>query len=125
MRSLLLSLMLIAALFLNAQQSKQIAEAFKAGNAVSLTNHFSSSVELNLPKHKGIFQKDQAKMILKEFFELYPPKSFELKHKGGSERKSRFEIGKLKSGPREFRTYLFYNSVGGNVQIIELRIEEE
>lgn len=125
MRILLLSLLIFLKTGLNAQENKKVAEAFSKGNAAVIASYFNNSVEMNLPQHNGIFQKEQAKMLLKNFFTSQPPKSYEVKHQGGSKRKSSFQIGKLICEQGEFRTYLIYNSVEGKIQIIELRIEEE
>jgi len=125
MRIALLSLLLIAAVALNAQDNAKLTTHFSNGDANGLAAYFNGSIEMNLPDQNGIYQKEQAIMLLKSFFASHPPQSFEVKHEGGSKRKSSFQIGKLKSKTSVFRTYLIYNSVDGTIQIIELRIEEE
>ena len=125
MRILLPSLLICFTLTVSAQENTKVSDAFSNGDAAAIAAYFNNSVEVNLPQHNGIFQKDQASMLLKNFFSTHPPKSFEIKHEGGSERKSSFQIGRLTSEKAVFRTYLIYNSVEGKIQIIELRIEEE
>ncbi|MAY82791.1 MAG: hypothetical protein CMP59_01525 [Flavobacteriales bacterium] len=125
MRSVLLSLCICLGISLNAQENSNLATLFANGDAKGIAAFFNNSVEMNLPDHNGIYQKEQATMLLKNFFAANPPVSFEVKHEGGSKRKSSFQIGKLKCKKAEYRTYLIYNSVDGTIQIIELRIEEE
>ncbi len=125
MRLLLLPLLLFLTISLNAQDSDRISKCFINGDAKKLASHFNESVEMNLPGNSGIYQKEQAKVILNKFFASNTISEYEIKHKGGSKQKSKFHIGKLETDKGTFRTYLLYNNVDGVMQIIEIRIEEE
>jgi len=125
MRYLLLPLLLFLSISLTAQDAEKISNCFMKGDASTLSSHFDSSIDMNIPGNSGIYQKDQAKVILSKFFSANATTQYEMKHEGGSKQKSMFHIGKLQTESGSYRTYLLYNSVEGVMQIIELRIEEE
>lgn len=125
MRLLLLGSLLFCFQLISAQGSKPLTESFESGDSEMLSQYFKASIDLNLPEKHGIFQKKQATLLLEEFFGNNPPRSFSVKHEGGSKQKSSFQIGKLSTEKGDFRTYLLYNLSDGVPQIIELRIEEE
>lgn len=125
MRLLLLTLTICLSATINAQKANKISESFESGDAEAMAGFFHQSVDMNLPDNNGIYQKEQAKMLLEKFFSDNIPSSFEIKHEGGSKQKSKFQIGKLNTENGSFRTYLLYNSKDDVLQIIELRIEEQ
>lgn len=125
MRIALITILIGFSIGLFAQDSRKLSKCLKKGDASLLASYFNASVDMNLPSHNGIYQKEQASMLIKNFFKKYPPSEFEIKHEGGSKQKSSFQIGRLRSGEMVFRTYILYNSKDGMLQIIELRIEEE
>lgn len=125
MRYLLLPLFILSSILLFGQDSNKLSDCFLNGDAKSLSTYFNTSIELNLPENNGIYQQEQARILLDKFFSGTTINSYEIKHEGGSNQKSRFHIGKLETNKGSYRTYLLYNTKNGMMQIIELRIEEE
>ncbi len=108
-----------------AQSDNGLKNSFAKENAKSLSNFFKPSIDLKLPDIKGIYNKQQAKLVLNKFFDENPIESFTIKHEGGGGEKALFQIGSLQCGESNFRTYILYDIVEGKPQIIELRIESE
>lgn len=125
MRILLLSILLLSFHLGLGQDSKTLADCFDKGDAKCLSQHFNTSIDLNIPENNGLYQKEQAIVLLEGFFKTLSIEKYEIKHEGGSKQKSRFHIGKLHTTKGSYRTYLLYNTVDSVMQIIELRIEEE
>jgi hypothetical protein len=124
MRFFILTTLLLTVLLLKAQD-KLIAEAFASSDYTSISQYFDQNIEIVTNTANGIYSKQQAKQIIKSFFEANPPNKYTQKHKGGSASRSFFEIGKLECGEKRYRTYLLYNLIQEKPQIIELRIEIE
>lgn len=106
-------------------QEKEFQKCFKDGNAELLAAHFSEQIDLKVSNTKGIYGKQQAKLIMADFFKKTPALVYKVKHNGGSKAKAKFEIGELSNSKRKFRTYLLYQVHENSLQIIELRIEPE
>ncbi len=101
-----------------------IINALKEGNAAELANYFSDNVELALPDIDDIYSKNQAKLIIEDFFAKHPPKGFNILHKGGKE-SSRYAIGNLLTPNGEFRITILIKIKDNKTYINQLRIEEE
>ena len=125
MQFILVFLSFCTALSLSAQSQTELGKQLEAGNAEKLTSFFSQNIELEIPGSKGLFNKKQASIVLKDFFSNNPPHKYFQKHNGGGNNKSLFEIGSLITKEKRFRTYLLYDLIDNAPQIIELRIELE
>jgi len=109
----------------SAQTQSEIGKQLELGNVERLTSYFNETIELGIPGSKGLFNKKQASIVLKDFFSKNPPNKYFQKHSGGGNNKALFEIGSLLTNEKRYRTYLLYNLVENKPQIIELRIELE
>lgn len=97
----------------------------KAGNASGLVRMFNSNVELTLLASEGIYSKQQAEVMLKNFFSQHPPKQVVLQHKGTSSKGAMYAIMIYESNSAKFRTYIFMKDNGNGMQINEFRIERD
>jgi len=100
----------------------EIIGALKTGNATQIAKYFDNTVEITLPEKSNSYSKSQGEMILKDFFNTYPVKSFEILHKGqnaGSE----YFIGKLVTKTGTFRTTVFMKQKGDRQTLQEIRFE--
>jgi hypothetical protein len=101
-----------------------IIEAIKAGNARELAKYFQNSVELALTDIDDVYSKNQAELIIQDFFKKHPPQSFSILHKGGKET-SRYAIGNLSTANGKFRVTILIKIREGVAAINQLRIEKE
>jgi len=101
-----------------------IINAIKKGNASELAKYFNSNVELALAGIDDIYSKNQAELIIQDFFKNHPPRSFSMLHKGGKET-SRYAIGNLSTSNGKFRVTILIKIKEGAPFINQLRIEKE
>ncbi len=109
---------------LNQEIPRDIAIAFKVGNADELSRYFNNTIELVILDKEDVYSKVQAKQIIDQFFIDHTPKSFEFVHQGGKE-ESQFAIGKLVTFNGSFRIYLLIKLKNDKSFIHQLRIETE
>ncbi len=122
---ILLSLSFIIAGFQPAQDIPEtISAAFKTGNSKELVKHFNSNVELVILENEDVYSKTQAEMILRDFFDKYPPKNFAILHQGGKNG-SKYAIGDLTTSKGNFRVYFLLKKTEDSYLIHQLRIEKE
>lgn len=98
--------------------------AFKKGNASELVKYFNDNVELALSDIDDIYSKNQAELIIKDFFKKHPPTNFNVLHKGGKET-SRYAIGNLTTSNGKFRITILIKIKEDISLINQLRIEKE
>ncbi|MFA5714085.1 MAG: DUF4783 domain-containing protein [Bacteroidales bacterium] len=114
---------------LSIAQSEQdvfvpIAKYLQNGDAERLSAWFASNLEIDVMGNSNVCSKQQGKQILKEFFEEYSPKSFEIAYKSGKA-PMKYAIGILKAGGSSFRVTLFVKTEERGNFIQQLRIEKE
>jgi hypothetical protein len=104
---------------------KGITDALKAGNSNVLSQFFNTNLELSLPSVKDdIYSKQQAELIIREFFTKHVPTAFAVLHQGGPA-ESQYAIGTLSTGSGSFRVTLLIKQTNGKQFIHQIRFEEE
>ena len=101
-----------------------IIQAIRTGNAANLAKYFNTNIELTLNRGEEIYSRDQAELILKDFFLKHAPNDFSILHKGGKEGSS-YAIGNLSTTNGNFRVTILVKLKDSQPYIHQLRIEEE
>jgi hypothetical protein len=102
-----------------------IGKAFREGDASQLSVNFASSVDIILPGNEGTFSKQQAEMILKDFFNKNRSKGFLINHQGTSNDGSRYAIGTYRTINQKYRAYVLLKSIGNKLLISQLQLEKD
>lgn len=103
---------------------EQVLVALKSGNASQLSKYFDNRVDISLPNKSDNFSRNQAEMILKDFFSSNEVKDFQVKHKGENNG-SQFCIGMLQTRNGNFRTKLYMKQKGGQQLVQEIAFQPE
>jgi hypothetical protein len=101
-----------------------IYAALRTGNANALSKYFNPKIELTINDKDDIYSREQAGLILKDFFSNHVPNSFNVLHKGGKEG-SKYAIGNLITSNNEFRVTILIKYTDNQPYIHQLRIEKE
>ncbi len=101
-----------------------IAKYIRKGDAERLSAWFASNLEIDIMGSSNMCSKKQAKQIIKEFFDEYPPKSFIINYKSGKA-PMKYAVGSLDAGGNKFRVTLFVKTQEEGNFIQHLRIEKE
>jgi hypothetical protein len=102
----------------------EVLSALRSGNAAQLSKYFDTRVDISLPNKSDNFSRNQAEMILKDFFASNEVKNFVVKHKGENNG-SQFCIGLLQTRNGNYRTKL-YMKQKGNLQVVqEIAFQQE
>lgn len=100
-----------------------VVEALKTGNTSTLSDFFSSSIELAILDQEDIYSRQQAELIIKNFFSKHMPTGFVILHKGGKEG-SQYAIGNMTTSSGTFRVTLLIKMSNNKPFIHQLRFEE-
>ena len=124
-----LAIMVAVGLMLSAfsvfqQTTDKISEALKKGDAKELAKHFNKSLEVVVLDKENIYSKQQAELVVKDFFKKFPPKNFEVQHNGGPT-DAKYSIGIYTSGVQKFRVYYLLKTTNKTQLIHLFRIEKE
>ena len=100
-----------------------VIDALRTGNTTVLSGYFNTSIELAILDQEDIYSKQQAELIIKDFFAKHVPSSFTILHKGGKEG-SQYAIGNLVTSAGTFRVTLWIKLTQNKPFIHQLRFEE-
>ena len=100
----------------------EVVAAMRSGNSSLIAKYFDDLVDISMPDKSNTYSKNQAELVLKDFFTNNPVKKFEIIHKGENAG-SQFCIGTLYTKNGSFRTTIFMKQKGGGQLLQELRFE--
>jgi hypothetical protein len=109
----------------NENVSNEIESVFFFVVHVRLGKIFSSSLQLDLLKYTGQWSSTQAMYIVKEFFDNYPVKSFEVLQFGTNKTNNKFLAGVYASGSVIFDVYIVFKEENGKLYVYKLNIKEQ
>lgn len=126
MKYFLLSiLLLVSSQSLMAQSGEQtfdkISKTFLKNDYKSLGSYFANTLDLIIETNDGTYGKQQALMILKDFFEKNKISHFKIKHNGSSNERTYYAVCDMSSSNKSWSVYILLNT---DSQIIQLQIEE-
>ena len=111
---------------LSAQDAAEMVNtALKGGDAVKLSDHFNSSLDISLPDTDQTMSKSHATQVMKNFFKNNPPKSYTVNHTGSSREATKYIIGTYISGSKSYKTYVLLKKTGEKYLIVQLQFEQE
>jgi hypothetical protein len=102
-----------------------IASAIRSGNPKNISNYFIEHIDLKVIDHEDVYSKQQAEMILKDFFGKHPVKAFTIVHKSTPKGGSQYVLGTLETAAGKFRIYFLIKTTGSETLIQQFRIETE
>ena len=100
-----------------------IGKYMQTGDYDRLSVWFAAEMELEILGQRNDCSRNQARLIMKSFFEEYTPKSFTVVHKSG-QATMKYAIAELKAGGETFRVLLYVNNAGGHSYIERLSIRK-
>lgn len=118
---------LLSAGLLRAQDSTRdvfspISKYFGSGDYESLSVWFADNLELEVLGAVNNCTRSQAKLIMKDFFTKYTPKSFEIIHKSGKY-PMKYAVGVLNAGGEHFRIILYVKITAETSYIEQVKVE--
>lgn len=100
----------------------EVVAGLKNGDAAQIARHFDNTVEITMPDKSNNYSKNQAEIVLKDFFTTNGVKGFEVIHKGENSG-SQYCIGTLVTKNGSFRTTVFMKQKADKQLLQEIRFE--
>jgi hypothetical protein len=109
-----------------ANISQEVSTGIRNGNARDVAKHFGANVDLKLPGNEGTFSRNQAELMLRNFFTRHAPESFTVSHQGSSRDGSVYLIGVYGAkGGTNFRTYCLIKKISDQMVLHQLQFEAQ
>jgi len=84
----------------------EIISIFKSGSSKDLVRYFDNSLELNMNGSQGDFSKNQAEIVVRDFFKKNPPTDFQIVHQGESGSSIKYYIAYYISPEQNYRVLI-------------------
>lgn len=101
---------------------KPISKYITMGDAEKLSAWFADNLEVSITSNSIDSSRNQAKQILKSFFDQYTPRSFEITHTAGKG-EMKYALGTLSAGGETFMVTIFIGSTGRDYKIQQIKID--
>ncbi len=102
-----------------------IAASIRSGNPKNISKFFIDNIDFKVLDQEDIYSKQQAEMILKDFFTKHPVKAYTVAHKSTPKNGSQYVIGTLETTDGKYRTYFLIKTAGTQTLIHQFKIETE
>ena len=90
-----------------------------------MSKFFNNTVELTINDNEGVYSKQQAEMMVKNFLANNQPKNIVIQHRGSSGQSAKYAIANYETSQAKFRVYVFMKDSGGGMLVHEMRFEKE
>lgn len=105
------------------ENSSQLTNAFKKGNAQELSPYFGNKVELILLNNSKEYTKQEATEAVKNFFTSHKVSGFTVNHEG-KRNESGFIVGTLVTSAGTYRVNCYFKKNGDQFLIHQIRIDK-
>ena len=102
----------------------EVVNALKNGDSSQIARFFDNTVEITMPDKSNTYSKNQAEIVLKDFFSTNGVKGFEIIHKGENAG-SQYCIGTLVTKNGTYRTTVFMKQKNDKQLLQEIRFENK
>jgi len=100
-----------------------IAKYMAKGDVDALSAWFADNLEMTVLSKGGNCSRNQARQILKTFFESNTPRSFDVRYTAGRAN-MKYALGTLNAGGENYMVTIFVSSKGGTYTIQQIKIEQ-
>lgn len=117
-----IALFVMTSAFTQAGSLDDVIGALRSGNATELAKYADANLEISLPSKTDNYSRQQAMVILQDFFNNNGVRGFDVKHRGDNGG-SQFCIGTLSTKSGNFRTTFFMTQKNGAPLVKEIRFQ--
>jgi len=104
---------------------RSIGIAMKAGSSKELIKFCNNTVEIKIDGESSNYSKNQAEVILKDFFKRNPSKDFTYIHQGSSSEGLKYTIGRYTHENGAFRVVMLIKKIDNSYLIDTLNFSKE
>lgn len=103
---------------------EEIGKAVRTGNAKALSVYFAANVDLTILDKEGMYSKQQAELVIQDFFNKHKPNGYTVKHKSVQPGGANYCIGSLTTSTGQtYQVYYLLKTIGGAQLIQQFNIE--
>lgn len=126
MKSLVVAFLFFCPYFFHSMDiNEDISLALNTGNSKILSKYFSETIDLKILDKEDVYSKQQAELILKDFFTKNVVKKYTVVHKSIAKNDTQYTIGSIETAKGKYRVYFLLKKSKEKMLIQQFRIEQE
>lgn len=94
--------------------------AIDSGSSSELARYFGNSISLNINGQQGDFSKNQAELVLRDFFKKNPPVRFQVVFRSENNPSLSSYIGEYQSGQVNYKVFIKINQQNSQPEVYSL-----
>jgi hypothetical protein len=99
-----------------------IVTVFQSGSSKELAKYFDSGIDININGNQGDYSRNQAELVMRDFFKKFPPVDFQLLHQGSNTDQIIYYIGTYKTEETVFRVFIKGKKENESIKVYSLDI---
>lgn len=104
---------------------EDVAGVFRSGSSKDLARFFDSGIDININGNHGDYSRNQAELVMRDFFKKNPPEDFQLVHKGNNSEQLVHYIGNYTTETCLFRIFIKGKKQQELIKIFSMDIVKE
>jgi len=108
-----------------ADEFDTIGASIRVGDAHGVAAYFDKNVDIKTDDKSVTYSKNQAELVLREFFRRNVPRAFTIIHRGSSAKGAKYIIGDLETSHGNFRTFVSVKACKQNEVVEEMIFEKQ
>ena len=99
-----------------------IVTVFQSGSSKELAKYFDYGIDININGNQGDYSRNQAELVMRDFFKKFPPVDFQLLYQGSNTDQIIYYIGNYKSEETVFRVFIKGKKENESIKVYSLDI---
>ena len=110
----------------NRTPIEDMSNAIKNNRVADIAKYFDNFVPVTINNNQAIYSRNQAEVVLRDFFDKNTPKNFNIQDNGSPDNTSKFLIGNFDAtNGGKFNVYILIKMKDGNYILQEIKLNKE
>lgn|GEM_PF-674200 len=128
-KNLLIFLLTVSSLAVQAQFAKnpmkEVVSSFKLNHLQDISRYMDDYISVTLNNNQSLYSKNQAEIIIKDFFDKNAASEFSVINDGSEEKNTKFALLSFESNREKYSLYILLKEKDNSYIIQEIRINPE
>jgi uncharacterized protein DUF4783 len=110
----------------NRTPIEDMSNAIKNNRVADIAKYFDNFVPVTINNNQAIYSRNQAEVVLRDFFDKNTPKDFNTQDNGSPDNTSKFLIGNFNAtNGSKFNVYILIKMKDGNYILQDIKLNKE
>ena len=103
----------------------EVLNAIRINRVQEVSRYMDNFISITLNNSQSLYSKNQAEIIIKDFFDKNPASDFSMADEGSADKNSKFAIANFNASGEKFSLYILFKQKDNTFLVQEIRINRE